>query len=109
MPRASHAVRRAALLVLGSVAILCGCAADSSDPLPTESQAVLAGSGGTTTTQSCKASLGECTIGCDASYRELALGGRTLNDAYKKACKDACDAAYNRCTDAGTPRPNAVP
>src|SRR5579859_1790477 len=104
MPRASRAVRRAALLVLGSVAILCGCAADSSEPMPSESQAVLAGSGGRTSTQSCQASLGECTIGCDASYREMALGGRTLNDAHLKACKDACDAGYHRCTEGAAER-----
>jgi hypothetical protein len=109
MPRASRAARRAALLVLGSVVLLCGCVADSSDPPPSESQAVLAGSGGRTTEQSCQQSLDECTIGCDASYRELALGGRTLNDAYRKACKDACDAAQRRCTDAGSPRPNTAP
>jgi hypothetical protein len=108
MPRASRAARRTAFLVLGSVAILCGCAADSSDSPQSESQG-LAGSGGSTATQKCKDSLGECTIGCDASYREWAISGRPLTTAYNKACKDACDAAYQRCTGADAERPNALP
>jgi hypothetical protein len=108
MSRASRAVCRTACLVLGSVAILCACGA-SSDPSPGQSQGALASPGGRTTTQSCKQSHDECTIGCDASYREAALGGRPLTSAYHQACGDACDAAYQRCTDAGSERPNSLP
>ena len=98
-----------ALFVLGSVAFLCGCAGDSSDPLPTESQGALLSPAGGTPLQRCKQSLGECTIGCDASYREQTVSGKSLTSAYRKACDDACDAAYRRCTAAESREPNALP
>ncbi len=49
-------------------------------------------------------------MGCDASYREQAVSGKTLTGAYRKACDDACDVAYHRCVGgAGSRGPNAVP
>jgi hypothetical protein len=100
MRRASHSVALAALLVLGSMAFLCGCASDSSgEPSSESTQALASPGGGTGRTKSCKDSYGECHLGCDTRYPWSKDGARRLNYQYRTACEKSCGTDYRSCKE----------